>query len=63
MWWLIVIGAFLLFGFLTDWWYKRKGIHDLDPEENSKHVSESERIYVESYMHNIRNDHHDTGGF
>ena len=62
MWWLTGIGGLLLLGFLVDWWYKRKGINDFNPEENVKHVSESERIYMESHMHNIRNDHHNNGG-
>jgi hypothetical protein len=57
MWWLIGIVGLLGFGFLVDLVYKRKGIHDVNPEENAKHVSQSERIYMESYMHNMRNDH------
>ncbi|MCM3570865.1 hypothetical protein [Neobacillus mesonae] len=62
MWLLIGIGAFLSFGFLVDLWYKRKGIRQTNPVENSKHVSSSERIYIESYMHNMRNDQHGNGG-
>lgn len=62
MWWLIIIGGLLAFGFLVDWWYKRKGIHDINPEENAKHVSDSERIYMESYLHNIKDNHNDIGG-
>lgn len=61
MWWLIGIGGLLSFGFLVDFWYKKKGIV-LNPEENAKHVSESERIYTESYMHNLKNNHQDNGG-
>ena len=62
MWWLIGIGGLLSFGFLVDWWYKRKGINDLTPEENAKNVSKSERIYMESHLHNTRNDHFGNGG-
>jgi hypothetical protein len=64
MWWLLIFMAVLLgFGFFVDWIYKRKGINVTDPEENSKHVSESERIYIESHMHNLKNNHQDNGGF
>lgn len=62
MWWLIGIGGMLAFGFLVDWWYKRNGIRFVDPKENEKHVSDSEKIYMESYLHNIKNDHSDNGG-
>jgi hypothetical protein len=62
MWWLIGIGGLLFFGFLVDWAYKRNGIHNIDPEENAKHVSSSERVYMESHFHNMRNDHRN-GGF
>lgn len=63
MWLLIGIAGFIGFGFLVDWIYKKNGINTIDPTENAKHVSESERIYVESHMHNIKNNHHDNGGF
>lgn len=45
-------------GMFVDWWHKKHGIDDFYPEENEKHVSESERAYMESYMHNMKNDHH-----
>jgi hypothetical protein len=45
-------------GMCVDWWHKRHGIDDFDPEENAKRVSESERAYMESHMHNMKNDHH-----
>ena len=61
MYWLIGIGVLLGFGALVDWWYKRHGINHVEPEENAKHVSDSERIYMESYMHNMRNNHSDHG--
>jgi hypothetical protein len=56
--WILVICVSLLgIGFLVDLWYKKKGISNLNPEENAKHVSESEKAYIESHMHNIKNDH------
>ncbi|MGJ7922373.1 hypothetical protein [Neobacillus sp. LXY-4] len=54
---LILSGVLLALGATVDWMYKRRGITDLNPEENAKHVSESERVYIESHMHNIKNDH------
>ena len=58
MGWLIIIGGLLIFGALVDWLYKRKGITYTDPKENEKHISQSERIYIESHMHNLKNDQH-----
>ncbi|MEH7110160.1 hypothetical protein [Bacillus sp. JJ1764] len=63
MGWLVIIGGLFVFGYIVDWVYKRKGIRDFDPEENAKHVSDSERVYMESFMHNVRNDQHNSGGF
>ncbi|GHH96912.1 hypothetical protein [Neobacillus kokaensis] len=63
MWWLMGIGGLLGLGFIVDLIYKKKGINQIDPEENAKHVSESERVYMESTMHNIKNDHHGSSGF
>ncbi|NHM32685.1 hypothetical protein [Neobacillus terrae] len=57
MGWILIIGGLLAFGFIVDWFYKSKGIDHLDPSENEKHVSESERVYIGSHLHNIRNDH------
>ncbi|RBP86579.1 hypothetical protein DFO70_12547 [Cytobacillus firmus] len=62
MWWLIGIGGLLSFGFIVDRWNKRKGINNFDPEENAKHVSNSEKIYMESHMHNVKNNNQDNGG-
>lgn len=57
MWYLLILCLSLLeIGVLVDWWNKKNGLTHFDPEENEKHVSESERAYVESYMHNQRND-------
>ncbi|MBL4955068.1 hypothetical protein JK635_23195 [Neobacillus sp. YIM B02564] len=56
MGWLIIIGGLLAFGFLVDWLYKRKGIAYTDPKENEKHVSKSERVYMESHMHNMKDN-------
>ncbi|UQD52130.1 hypothetical protein C0971_08965 [Bacillus methanolicus] len=56
MWWALnFIFGIIIFGFLVDWWYKRKGMV-VDPEENAKHVSDSERVYIESHMHKVKND-------
>ncbi|MBY0123383.1 hypothetical protein [Bacillus sp. S/N-304-OC-R1] len=58
MWYLLIFCLSLLgFGVLMDWRNKKNGLKGFDPEENHKHVSESERAYVESYMHNLKNDH------
>ncbi len=50
----VLLGA----GMFVDWWHKKHGIDDFDPGENEKHASDSERAYIESYMHNMKNDHH-----
>ncbi|KAF0819138.1 secreted subtilisin-like protease [Bacillus sp. ZZV12-4809] len=50
----VLLGA----GMFVDWWHKKHGIDDFNPEENEKHVSESERANMESNMHNMKNDHH-----
>ncbi|MFE8697780.1 hypothetical protein ACFYKT_15680 [Cytobacillus sp. FJAT-53684] len=57
MWFLIILCVSMLaFGFVVDWWYKKHGIKNVDPEENAKHVSASERAYIESHMDNIKDD-------
>lgn len=57
MWFLLILCVSLLgIGVFVDWWNKKNGLTHFDPEENEKYVSESERVYVESYMHNQRND-------
>jgi hypothetical protein len=56
-WVLVAIGGLFAFGFLVDWIYKKNGITYVEPEENAKHASESERVYIESHMHNIKNEH------
>lgn len=62
IWLFIFCISMLGVGLFVDWWNKKHGLEDFDPEENNKHVSESERVYMESYMHNQRNDH-DNGLF
>ena len=57
IWFLIFCATLLGLGFVVDWWNNKHGIRGFDPEENAKHVSESERAYMESYLHNTRNDH------
>jgi hypothetical protein len=57
IWFLLVVGSLLLFGFLVDLWYKKQGITDLNPEENAKHVSGYERAVTEAYMSNMKDDY------
>ncbi|MBP2243384.1 hypothetical protein J2Z40_004022 [Cytobacillus eiseniae] len=58
MWFLVILCVSLLgIGFLVDWWNKKNGLRNFDPEENEKCVSEYERVSTESYLHNIKNDH------
>lgn len=54
MLWLIILGGLLGFGMLVDVIYRRKGIQHTDPEHNEQHVSSSERVYIESHLHNSR---------
>lgn len=62
MWWLLVFMAVMIgIGLLVDWWHKKHGITDFNPEENAKYISESERVYVESYMDSLKNGN-DNGG-
>lgn len=60
---LILIGGVVLIaiGFLVDWYYKKHGII-VDPSENEKHVSQSERTNVENMMREIKNQN-DTQGW
>ncbi|MDQ0271819.1 hypothetical protein [Cytobacillus purgationiresistens] len=59
MWLFLVFCAGLLgLGFFIDWVAKRKGLDNYNSEENVKHVSESERIYTETYMDHVRNEQH-----
>lgn len=61
MYWLILIGGLLGIGFIVDFVAKKHSIN-IDPDEGAKNASDSERIYVESYLHNMRNDNNN-GGF
>ncbi|HYK74657.1 MAG TPA: hypothetical protein VEV44_16300 [Pseudoneobacillus sp.] len=62
MWWLVVFIVVMIgIGLLVDWWHKKHGITDFNPSQNAKHVSESERIYAETYLDTIKNGN-DTGG-
>lgn len=57
VWIFLVFCAGLLgLGFFIDWLAKRKGLDHYSPEENERHVSESERIYTERYMNQMRNN-------
>ncbi|WP_442598803.1 hypothetical protein [Neobacillus sp. D3-1R] len=64
MWWLIVFMAILIgFGLLVDWWHKKHGITNFNPDENAKNISTSERIYAETYLNNIKNGNDNGGPF
>jgi hypothetical protein len=54
MLWLMIIGGLLGFGVLVDVIYRKKGIRNIDPEQNEMHVPSSERVYIESHLHNSR---------
>ncbi len=56
MGWIILIGGLLLLGGIMDFIVKKRNLK-IDPKEGAKNVSDSERIYVETYMHNIRQNH------
>jgi hypothetical protein len=60
--WILLIGGFLLLGWGIDLFVKKRKIL-IDPEEGSKNASESERVYVESALYNIRQDHNDIGHY
>jgi uncharacterized protein (DUF3084 family) len=36
---------------------------EINPEEGAKNASESERVYVESTLHKIRQDHNNIGNY
>lgn len=62
MWWFLgIILTLLGFGLVIDWVAKRRGLTKYDPEENAKNVPDSERIYMENYLHQTRNQ--DDQGF
>ncbi|MBM7702803.1 hypothetical protein [Metabacillus iocasae] len=58
--WIVLIGGLLGLGFVIDLVAKKRKIN-LDPEEGIKHTSESERVYVETHLHNTRQGN-DTNG-
>ncbi|RDU35868.1 hypothetical protein DRW41_16680 [Neobacillus piezotolerans] len=54
---MLIFSAVLLgFGFIVDYFYKKKGITDLEPERNAANVNGMERAYVESHMNHIRDE-------
>ncbi|WP_156424293.1 hypothetical protein [Bacillus sp. FJAT-27445] len=62
VWYIVIFSAVLLgFGFAVDMWYKKKGIKDVNPEENSAHVNGMERAYVESHLNHMRDDLNSNG--
>ncbi|MGP9040919.1 hypothetical protein ACT17T_09090 [Cytobacillus kochii] len=56
-----MILSLLGFGLVIDWIAKKKGLTKFDPEENEKNVPDSQRIYTENYLQQIRNQ--DDQGF
>ncbi|GCD84066.1 hypothetical protein PTHTG4_31310 [Parageobacillus thermoglucosidasius] len=56
MGWIILIVGLLLMGGVMDFIAKKRNIN-IDPEEGAKNVSDSERIYVETYMHGAKQNH------
>ncbi|KYD32013.1 MULTISPECIES: hypothetical protein [Anoxybacillaceae] len=56
MGWIILIGGLLLLGGIIDFIAKKRNMK-IDPEEGAKNASDSERIYVETYMHNTKQNH------
>ncbi|NUK31694.1 hypothetical protein HT574_16880 [Parageobacillus sp. VR-IP] len=53
MGWIILIVGLLLVGGVMDFIARKRNIK-IDPEEGAKNVSDSERIYVETYMHSTQ---------
>jgi hypothetical protein len=54
--WIILIVGLLLVGGVMDFIARKRNIK-IDPEEGAKNVSDSERIYVETYMHSTKQNH------
>jgi len=48
--WIVLIVGLLLVGGVMDFIARKRNIK-IDPEEGAKNVSDSERIYIETYMH------------
>ncbi|UII54338.1 hypothetical protein LS684_11640 [Cytobacillus spongiae] len=57
-----IIATLFGIGFFVDWSYKKRGIHDFDPEENAKHVSGYDKAYLEAHSSQVKDDHNN-GGF
>jgi hypothetical protein len=51
--WIILIVGLLLLGGIMDFIAKKRNMK-IDPEEGAKNASDSERIYIETYMHNTK---------
>ncbi|WP_188454835.1 hypothetical protein [Virgibacillus oceani] len=52
---LILFGGLLLIGIIVDVIAKIRG-KKIDLEKKDRHMSESERVYSESFMHEIKKD-------
>ncbi|OZU87112.1 hypothetical protein CIL03_18165 [Virgibacillus indicus] len=55
---LIVFGGLLLIGIIVDIIMKFRG-KKINPERKNRKVTESERIYAESFKEQVRNNMHD----
>jgi hypothetical protein len=53
MGWIILIVGLLLLGGIMDFIAKKRNLK-IAPEEGAKNVSDSERIYIETYMHSTQ---------
>ncbi|WP_243292289.1 hypothetical protein [Bacillus sp. FJAT-47783] len=53
--WLILIGGLVTLGAVVDITVKKWKLN-IDPEEGAKNASESERVYMETYLHEVRNE-------
>ncbi|WP_243385341.1 hypothetical protein [Bacillus kexueae] len=53
--WFILFGGLILFGVVTDWVVKKKKLK-IDPNEGAKNASESERVYMETYLREVRDE-------
>lgn len=58
IWVLLFIGGLLAFGFLVDWVYKKRGIKRIEPDDNGKNAPDTERVYMEAHLDQIKHIHH-----
>jgi len=58
--WVMLIGGLLGFGILLDFIVKKRKL-EVNPEEGAKNTSDSELVYMETYLHNTRDQQNDIG--